>query len=156
MTKRKPPVKPAHGRAKESKPKAATKKKKKVLVAEDPPVKSQKVYQMSLTAVELVHLRDLFGVFLPPEGEQTVSSALARVEKRSIAERLLFEKILDLCKAAKLPTQEAAPDFIIGLAANPTLGVFPISSDDDDDGDDIDVGGLISLLASADDEEEEE
>jgi hypothetical protein len=129
---------------------ASPKKKKATAKAENPPVKSQPTYDTKFTKTELVHLRDLFSVFLPPNGEHTVSEALAKVEGRVIAERLLYEKIVALCVKAKLPVGEAAPDHTVGFAANPNLGVFPFSSDEVEEDDSEETDLLTSLFEDED------
>jgi hypothetical protein len=143
--------------------------KAKKPVAENPPVKSQPTYNVELTKTELVHLRDLFGVLLPPDGALTVSTALARTEGRVIAERQLCDKLLEVCETAGLPTGVGAPDYMIGIAENPVLNVFPLTGastmemeddDDDEDVEDIDSSDLMTqkfdVFADEDEDEDDD
>ncbi len=95
----------------------------------DPPVKRQSVFDLRLTRFELLHLRDLMGILLPPDGAQTISQALACVEERSLIESILWEKLSKLCSEAKLPLDEEAPDFIVSTAGPTPLGIFQVNHD---------------------------
>lgn len=103
--------------------------KKRVPKQKDPEVKTQSVFDLHLTRFELLHLRDLMGILLPPTGNQTLSQALASTEDRSLIESFLWEKISKLCIAAKLPVDSEAPDYIIVPVAPPALGVFQVNQD---------------------------
>jgi hypothetical protein len=135
-----------------------TKKKKplpksKKLVAEDPPIKSQPTYDVKFTKTELVHLRDMFGIYLPPDGSLTVSQALAKQEGRVVSEKYLFDKIVELCMKAKIPVGEEAPDHIIGLSENPSLGVFLMLGNDseEDVADVVQTSELFGSFSDGDD-----
>ena len=111
-----------------------------------PNIKRRKTYQVRLTRFEILHLRDLMSVCLPPEGKQTLSGALAVLENRQLIESLLWKKISAACVEAELPTGEDAPDYVIAPTGIAPLGVFQLASDpsgpledDDDDDDDDDV-----------------
>jgi hypothetical protein len=95
----------------------------------DPPVKRQAVFSLQLTRFELLHLRDLMGILLPPDGSQTLSQALASVEERSLIESMLWEKLSKLCSEADLPLDAAAPDYIIAPVSPPPLGDFQVNQD---------------------------
>lgn len=95
----------------------------------EPPVKRQAAFNLQLTRFELLHLRDLMGILLPPDGSETLSQALASVEERSLIESMLWEKISKLCSEAKLPLDAEAPDYIIAPVAPPPLGVFQVNQD---------------------------
>lgn len=95
----------------------------------EPPLKRHAVHNLLLTKFELLHLRDLMSVLLPPDGAQTLSQALASVEERSLIESMLWEKISKLCSEAKLPLDAEAPDYIIAPVAPPPLGVFQVNQD---------------------------
>lgn len=95
----------------------------------DPPVKRQSVFDLRLTKFELLHLRDLMGVLLPPDGAQTISQALASVEERSLIESKLWEKLAELCNKAELPLDSEAPDFIVAPTGPTPLGIFQVNHD---------------------------
>lgn len=110
---------------KSSLPVTATKEKN----PKDPQVKRQNVFNLKLTKFELLHLRDLMGILLPPDGSQTLSQALASAEDRSLIESMLWEKLSKLCNEANLPLDEDAPDYIISAIAPAPLGVFQVNHD---------------------------
>lgn len=92
-------------------------------------IKKKKTYPLRLTKFELLHLRDLFSVTLPPEGDQTMSQALAALEGRNMVESFLWRKVAAACEEAGLPVGDDAPDYVIAPAAPPPLGVFQLSSE---------------------------
>lgn len=94
-----------------------------------PNLQPRPTWELKLTLLELLHLRDLFSVILPPDGKQTVSSAIALGEERSISEAQLWSKVSGLCRQAKIPVDDAAPDFVVMMVGAPTLGVFKIMDD---------------------------
>lgn len=111
---------------KKAKSKSATKKPQPVV---EPEIKKHATFELSLTKFELLHLRDLMGILLPPDGAQTVSQSLASAEDRSLIESMLWDKLVKLCKAAKLPMETEAPDYIIAPVAPPPMGVFQVNQD---------------------------
>lgn len=96
---------------------------------QDPEVKRQATFDLQLTRFELLHLRDLMAILLPPDGALTVSQALASSEDRTIIEATLWDKLSRLCIKAKLPVESEAPDYIIAPLAPPPLGVFQVNHD---------------------------
>lgn len=117
-------------------------------------IKRRKTHQLRLTRFELLHLRDLMTICLPPEGKQTVSEALSALENRQLIESQLWKKIAAACKEAELPLGDEAPDYVVATTGVPSLGVFHLASDppmvgrpsDDDDeeqGDPIDISKLF-------------
>jgi hypothetical protein len=96
---------------------------------ETPKVHRQKTYDLTLTKFEILHIRDLFSVLLPPDGSQTLSQSLAELEGRGLIESKLWAKVSALCEAAELPIDAEAPDYIIAPTSSPTLGVFHINHD---------------------------
>lgn len=94
-----------------------------------PIIKKRKTYQAKFTKYELLHLRDILSVVLPPDMKTTVSQALAEAENRSHIEHAVWTKISNLCKEAGLPIEDDAPDYIIAATNTPPLGVFQVSSD---------------------------
>ena len=111
----------------------------------EPQVKRQKTFDLSLTRFELLHLRDLMSILLPPDGNQTLSAALAASEKRSMIESMLWEKLSSLCVEADLPVGDEAPDYVIAAISSPALGVFQINQDlDEASGESVEAGFLPS------------
>ena len=92
-------------------------------------IKKTKTYEIKLTKFELLHLRDLFSIMMPPHAKKTVSQGLAEIENRSHVEQMLWNKISESCEEAGLPLADEAPDYIIAPTTTPSLGVFQISSD---------------------------
>lgn len=108
-------------------------------------VKKRKTFEIRLTKFELLHLRDLFSVLLPPDAKQTMSQALAELENRTLIETILWKKIANACIEADLPMDDDAPDYVVAPASPPPISVFQLSSDPngessagDDDDDDTD------------------
>jgi hypothetical protein len=97
----------------------------------NPKIHRQKTYDLTLTKFELLHIRDLFSVLLPPNGAQTLSQALAEAEGRNLIESMLWEKVSSLCEVADLPLGSESPDYIIAPISSPSLGVFHINHDVD-------------------------
>jgi len=95
----------------------------------EPKIKCQTTFSLQLTRFELLHLRDLMGVLLPPDGSQTISQALAAIEERSLIESMLWEKVAKFCIDAELPVDATAPDYIIAPTAPPPLGIFQVNQD---------------------------
>lgn len=117
-----------------------------------PEVKKRKTYRLKLTKFELIHLRDLLSITLPPALEQTVSQALAVAEDRPLIEARLWSKVARACSDAELPLDDAAPDFVCAAAAAPPVGVFRLAqepSDTEEKGEDTTV---FDNLPNKDDE----
>lgn len=89
------------------------------------------VPSLNLTLGELMHLRDLFAVVLPPDGKSTVSGALADLSGTSAIEELLWQKIAHACKQTGIPTEGDAPDFVIANLQPPTLGVLHLELEEE-------------------------
>ena len=108
-------------------------KKRKLSVSnsptKEPEIKKSIIFNLLLTKFELLHLRDLMSIILPPDGLQTVSQALANVEDRLFIESVLWNKLSKLCNEAQLPIGSEAPDYIIAPSAQPSLGVFQVNHD---------------------------
>jgi len=90
-------------------------------------VKRQKLYSLKFSLPELVHLRDLFSVLLPPSFDQTVSQRLATSTATQAFETKLWKKIHRVCSDANIPTDDSAPDYIVMTAAQPELDIFPLN-----------------------------
>ena len=85
---------------------------------------------MVLTLGELIHLRDLMSISLPPAMETTISQNLAQLESRMFAETSLWKKVVDLCKESDVSIESAAPNYTIAPVGLPELRVFPLESGD--------------------------
>ena len=89
--------------------------------------KKRKTFKVKLTHGELVHLRDLFSILLPLEMKETLSQHLARAQDRVLVKAKLWAKLVDVCKAAELPLDDDAPDFVVTASGPPPIGVFELS-----------------------------
>jgi hypothetical protein len=83
-------------------------------------------YDLKLTRQELIHLRDLFSVLLPPDGESTLSEQLAAYKDRQTIEHSLWEKIYELCLKTNVSTDSKAPDFIVTLTSMPNITIVEL------------------------------
>lgn len=96
-------------------------------------IKKRKTYDLRLTKFELLHLRDMFSVVLPPDTTKTISQSLADLENRVLIESALWDKISKICAEANLPIGEEAPDYIIAPVSTPAMAVFQLASEPADD-----------------------
>lgn len=93
-------------------------------------IRTRKTFPLRLSKFELLHLRDLFGVYLSTEAKQTVSQALAAAEERTVIEARLWQRIAAACHEAGLPMDEEAPDFICAaMVSPPPVGVFRVAQE---------------------------
>jgi hypothetical protein len=125
------------------------------MTKKNPKIKRQKTYELCLTKFELLHLRDLMGVLLPPDGAETLSRSLAALEGRSLIETKLWEKVVSLCSDADLPLDAEAPDYIIAPTSSPSLGVFQIAQEDEE-GEQVEGQGFLPKDDEDEDEDSEE
>ena len=95
-------------------------------------LRKRKTFELRLTKFELLHLRDLFNVKLPPELKLTVSQGLAVVESRPMVETHLWNKLAKACSDAEVPLDDAAPDFICAASSSPSVSVFKLASEPDE------------------------
>jgi hypothetical protein len=100
-----------------------------------PKVQSEQLYTLQVTREMLEHLRDLFGVLLPPDGQVSVSQFLAAVTGRQELENNLFTIVEDTCIDAGVPTGDDAPDYVVMPISPPPMGVFQARLEDVSDGD---------------------
>lgn len=91
---------------------------------------STRRHRISLCIEELEFIRDLFGV-ITAGSAQTLSEQLAQVTDRTYVEAKLWKKLVSACEKLGVPTGEKAPDFVVAVAAQPTLGIFPAQREDD-------------------------
>jgi len=110
---------------------AKTNKPKVVNAEPEPKVRS--MFSLKLTKYELVHLRDLFSVTLPPGLKETLSQRLALSQERTSVETKLWQKIVTQCQNAELPLGDDAPDFVLSATETPPLTVYEVASEPQDD-----------------------
>lgn len=113
-------------------------------------IKKRKTFSLKLTKFELVHLRDLCSIALPPDLKQTISQALAVAEDRAMVETVLWNKLVTACREAKLPLDDDAPDFICAASGAPPVGVFRLAQEQNEGQQEVDEGVVFE------DEEEDE
>ena len=118
--------------------------------------KRRKTFELRLTKIELLHLRDLMSILSPPDLKTTVSQLLAESESRSLVETMLWKKIAASCEAAKLPLGDEAPDFVVAPTAAPPIGVFRMATDPAGEEAAESAGFLPSNSDEDEDEDEEE
>ena len=119
-----------------------------------PEIKRRKTQELRLTQFELLHLRDLMSVCLPPEGKQTLSEALASLENRQLIESMLWKKLSAACAAVGLPTGDDAPYYVVAPTGMTPLGVFQLASDsidkpgssDGEDDEEVDSEDISNLF----------
>lgn len=95
----------------------------------DPEIRKRKTFTLRLTRFELLHLRDVFSVLLPPEMKVTISQALGASQERVLVEAKLWQKVATACRDAELPMDEEAPDFTVAVSSTPSIGVFELAHD---------------------------
>jgi hypothetical protein len=124
--------------------------------------KKRKIFQLKLTQLELVHLRDLLTVSLPTDMQVTVSQALAAAEERPLVETKLWQKVAKASAEANIPLDEEAPDFIVAPVGLPSISVFRVADNlgqmsgeapEEDEVEDV-VGLIEGLRATVDASEE--
>lgn len=93
----------------------------------DPEIKRRKTFTVRLTKFELLHLRDLFMVVLPPEMKETLSQRLAQSQDRLLVESRLWQKLARACREAELPMDDNAPDFVVAASGASPIGVFELA-----------------------------
>lgn len=89
----------------------------------------RKTFKLRLTKFELLHLRDLMSIVVPPDLTKTVSQVLADAETRSMVEAMLWKKLTNLCLDADIPMGDDAPDFVVAPTTAPPIGVFRMATD---------------------------
>jgi hypothetical protein len=109
-----------------------------------------KTYSLTVNFEELVHLRDLFSVSLPPDMASTVSQFLATAEGKHFHEIKLWNKISQLCQSVGIPTEDDAPDYVIAPTGPAPMGVFRLQLTQDEE--DAQQSG-ISIFDSKDETE---
>lgn len=95
--------------------------------------KKRKTYDLRLTKIELVHIRDMFSIVLPPELTKTLSQTLCEVEDRQADEVSLWAKIVSLCLTANIAVGDDAPSYVVAPTASPPLSVFQLATNEEGD-----------------------
>jgi hypothetical protein len=121
----------------------------------DPEIKRRKTVSVRFTKFELLHLRDLFSVALPPEMKDTLSQRLAQSQDRSLVESKLWQKIASACREVDLPMDDDAPDFVVAASGAPPIGVFELAHEPASEEDEDDEGGNLAKALGVDEEEGE-
>lgn len=124
------------------------------LIMSQPTIRKQKTFALRLTKFELIHLRDLFSIRLPPELKQTISQKLADVEERVMIEARLWQKLVASFVEAELPVDDDAPDFICSTSSVPSIGVFRLAHEPNQQPEESD--GCNPFEVNEDDDSEEE
>lgn len=91
-------------------------------------LKKVQTVELVITKEELVHLRDLFSILLPPDGKFTISRSLAYNESRPFIEGTLWTKIHDLCLENDIPVDGEAPDFFLALEQDVRAQVLQLNA----------------------------
>lgn len=94
-----------------------------------PTVKKRNITSVKFTKYELIHLRDVMSIMLPPNGDKTVSQVLAEVEGRQVVESVLWKKISRACRELDVPLDDEAPDYVVATVGQPQMSVFQVSVD---------------------------
>lgn len=118
--------------------------------------RKRKTFDLRLSKFELLHLRDIFNIKLPPDLKTTVSQALATAEDRSMIEARLWLKLVEACKEAEVPLDHEAPDFICAASSSPAVGVFRLATEPEEGQVQPEEGNVFEAAAKEDDEEDED
>lgn len=86
------------------------------------------LFMLGLNRAELIHLRNLMSIMLPPSGEETVGQQLARNTGLPFAETSLWQKISIACEDAGVAVGDEAPDFALAPSALPVLEVIQVNN----------------------------
>ena len=106
-----------------------TKSKKKEKEKEK--IKKTKLFELSISRTELIHLRDMLSILFPSTDEKTVSQALAASEQRTFEESTLWKKIATLCVDAGVPIDDEAPDYAVIPIGHAPMSIFMLGQDED-------------------------
>lgn len=121
----------------------------------EPEVTRVQTFTLKLTKYELLHLRDLFNIQLPPQMQQTVSQALAHAEDRVYIETKLWNKVAAACIEANLPMEESAPDFVVTMSGPPPVSVFRIPSEDSNVAESANIESVFDNVSHDEDDDED-
>lgn len=104
--------------------------KKKKVVKEEVKIKKVSLYDLKLSKLELIHLRDMLSILFPSATEKTISQALAESEDRSFEENSLWNKIAALCDEAQVPIEDEAPDYAVMPVGPAPMGIFMLGQEE--------------------------
>lgn len=94
-------------------------------------------FNLKLSKIELVHLRDLFSIVLATDAGQTVSQGLAAAEDRAMVEAKLWQRVATVCREASIELDEDAPDFVCAaMPVAPPVGVYRLAHEPGENGED--------------------
>jgi hypothetical protein len=88
-----------------------------------------KTISLELTLNQLIHLRDLMSVSLPPDKDLSVSRSLSLSQKRELDELNLWSQICSLCEEANVAVGVKAPSFIVSITNVPPMGIFEVEDE---------------------------
>jgi hypothetical protein len=89
----------------------------------------QMVYELELTAPELIHLRDLLSI-ISPDMSKTLSQKLSVANGMGVHEAKLWKKICTACLKARIPVGSTAPDYLATDVSQPKIDIFPLNRSD--------------------------
>ena len=93
-------------------------------------IKKMKVFELKVTKLELIHLRDMMSVLFSSPTEKTISQVLAESEDRAFEENSLWKKIAAACLEANLPINDEAPDYAVMPIGPAPMGIFMLGQED--------------------------
>ncbi len=93
---------------------------------------STKSIVLKLNQDELTHLRDLFGILMPPNYTLTLSESLALLYNNEKLENKLWDQVYNLCKHNNISIDTDANDFAVMIATPPKLEVQQVKLECDD------------------------
>lgn len=113
--------------------KKPTKTEQKQLLVEENNVESSidpsKLFAIKLSRCELIHLRDILSIRLPPTFDVTLSEDLAQKTNRRMVEKTLWNKLGNACETANIALGDEAPDFVINISGPAPVNVFEVQLD---------------------------
>ena len=104
--------------------------------------KQRKTHDLRLTKFELIHLRDLFSVVLPPDLTKTLSQALCESDDRQSDEASLWAKIAELCLKSNVSVGDDAPTYIVAPSGPQPLSVFQLDENEENHNDSAPTDGI--------------
>ena len=92
-------------------------------------------WSLSLTQEEIIHIRNLLSILLPPTGEISLSESLLECNDMSgDVDSSLWQKIWNLCVESGVAIGDEAPDFLVGPTDPTPLAVYKVHLDEDEGG----------------------
>lgn len=94
----------------------------------------EQTFALELTRDEIVHIRNVLSVVLPPTGETRLSESLIEAsELDEVVDVNLWQKVWNLCEQVGIEVGDDAPDFLVGPCEPTPLAVFQINLEEEDD-----------------------